>query len=385
MHKLAVIPENELFKKRTKRKRPSRQKISNAERIKNYQELNVGDYVVHASHGIGKYLGIETVAVNDKHKDYLLIKYSGDDKLFVPVDQIDLVQKFVGSEGKEPRLYKLGGTEWTKVKRRVQTSVEDIADDLIKLYAEREAKKGFSFSPDTPMQREFESLFPYQETEDQLTCIEEIKQDMERERPMDRLLCGDVGYGKTEVAIRAAFKAVNDGKQVAFLVPTTILAQQHYQTLQERFQGFPVTIDLLSRFRTAKQQKETLANLKKGKVDIIIGTHRLLSKDVKFHDLGLLIVDEEQRFGVKHKERIKQVKTNVDVLTLTATPIPRTLHMSLLGVRDLSVIETPPENRFPVQTYVVESTPTLIKEAIEREMARGGQVYYLHNRVDTIE
>ncbi len=384
LHKVALITESELFKKRTKKVR-RRQKISNAERIKNYQELKVGDYVVHASHGIGKYMGIETIKVNDIHKDYLLIKYLGDDKLYVPIDQIDLVQKFVGSEGKEPRIYKLGGTEWTKVKNRVKSSVEDIADDLIKLYAERESRKGFAFSPDTELQKEFEATFPYQETEDQLTCIEEIKRDMEKERPMDRLLCGDVGYGKTEVAIRAAFKAVNDGKQVAFLVPTTILAQQHYQTLQERFQGFPVTIDLLSRFRTAKQQKETLANLKKGKVDIIIGTHRLLSKDVKFHDLGLLIVDEEQRFGVKHKERIKQVKTNVDVLTLTATPIPRTLHMSLLGVRDLSVIETPPENRFPIQTYVLEYNPIFIREAIEREMARGGQVFFLYNRVENID
>jgi len=385
MHKLAVITENELFKKRTKRKRPSRQKISNAERIKNYQELKVGDYVVHASHGIGKYLGIETVAVNDKHKDYLLIKYSGDDKLFVPVDQIDLVQKFVGSEGKEPRLYKLGGSEWTKVKSRVQSSVEDIADDLIKLYAEREARKGYAFSPDSAMQREFESTFAYQETEDQIRCIEEIKVDMEKERPMDRLLCGDVGYGKTEVAIRAAFKAVADGKQVAILVPTTILAQQHYQTIQERFQGHAVEIGLLSRFRTAKQQKETLTGIKRGTVDIVIGTHRLLSKDVQYRDLGLLIVDEEQRFGVKHKERIKQLKTNVDVLTLTATPIPRTLHMSMLGVRDLSVIETPPENRFPIQTYVLEYNPIFIREAIEREMARGGQVYFLYNRVESID
>src|SRR5690625_1652891 len=385
MHKLAVIPENELFKKRTKRKRPSRQKISNAERIKNYQELNVGDYVVHASHGIGKYLGIETVAVNDKHKDYLLIKYSGDDKLFVPVDQIDLVQKFVGSEGKEPRLYKLGGSEWTKVKSRVQSSIEDIADDLIKLYAEREARKGYAFSPDSALQREFEATFPYQETDDQLRCVEEIKQDMEKERPMDRLLCGDVGYGKTEVAIRAAFKAIADGKQVAFLVPTTILAQQHYQTITERFQDHAVEIALLSRFRTAKQQKETLAGLKRGSIDIVIGTHRLLSKDVVYFDLGLLIVDEEQRFGVKHKERLKQIKTNVDVLTLTATPIPRTLHMSMLGVRDLSIIETPPENRFPIQTYVLEYNPVFIKEAIEREMGRGGQVFFLYNRVENID
>ncbi|HLS06844.1 MAG TPA: transcription-repair coupling factor [Bacillota bacterium] len=384
MQKLAIITENELFKHRTQRKR-RKQKISNAERIKSYQELNVGDYVVHESHGIGKYIGIETVEVSGLHKDYLVIIYSGDDRLLVPVDQIDLVQKYVGSEGKKPRLYKLGGSEWTKVKQRVQSSVEDIADELIKLYAEREAQKGYAFSPDTSMQREFEESFPYQETDDQLRCITEIKADMEKERPMDRLLCGDVGYGKTEVAIRAAFKAIADGKQVAILVPTTILAQQHFQTITERFQDYPINIGLLSRFRTSAQIKETLKDLKNGMIDLVIGTHRLLSKDIHFRDLGLLVVDEEQRFGVKHKERIKQLKTNVDVLTLTATPIPRTLHMSMLGVRDLSIIETPPENRFPVQTYVVEYHPMFIQETIEREISRGGQVFFLYNRVANIE
>ncbi|MEN1966458.1 transcription-repair coupling factor [Lentibacillus sp. N15] len=384
MHKLVIITENELFKKVTKRAR-KKQKISNAERIKNYQELKIGDYVVHANHGIGKYIGIETLVVNGLHNDYMLIRYSGDDKLYVPIDQIDQVQKFVASEGKEPKLYKLGGSEWTKVKRKVQSSVEDIADDLIKLYAEREARKGYAFSEDTDLQQEFEASFPYQETEDQLRCIEEIKQDMEKEQPMDRLLCGDVGYGKTEVAIRAAFKAVVDGKQVAILVPTTILAQQHFETIRERFQDQAVTIGVLSRFRTKKQQKETLEGLKRGTVDIVIGTHRLLSKDVQYRDLGLLVVDEEQRFGVKHKEKIKQLKTNVDVLTLTATPIPRTLHMSMLGVRDLSVIETPPENRFPIQTYVTEYNPVFIREAIEREMARGGQIFFLYNRVENID
>lgn len=384
MHKLVFITENELFKKRIKRQR-KRQKISNAERIKSYQELKVGDYVVHTNHGVGKYLGIETLEINGLHKDFMLIRYSGDDKLYVPIDQIDLVQKYVGSEGKEPKLYKLGGTEWAKVKRKVQSSVEDIADDLIKLYAERETRKGFAFSKDTEMQREFEASFPYQETEDQLRCIAEIKEDMEKDRPMDRLLCGDVGYGKTEVAIRAAFKAVMDGKQVAILVPTTILAQQHYDTIRERFQDYPIEIGLLSRFRTRKQQQETIKGIKKGTVDVVIGTHRLLSKDVEFYDLGLLVVDEEQRFGVKHKEKIKQMKTNVDVLTLTATPIPRTLHMSLLGVRDLSVIETPPENRFPIQTYVMEYNPIVVREAIEREMGRGGQVFFLHNRVESID
>ncbi|UFU01526.1 transcription-repair coupling factor (plasmid) [Radiobacillus kanasensis] len=384
IHRLAILTESELFKQRTVRPK-RKQKISNAERIKSYQELKVGDYVVHANHGIGKYLGIETLEVNGLHKDFMLVKYSGDDKLFVPIDQIDLVQKYVGSEGKEPKLYKLGGSEWKKVKSKVQSTVEDIADDLIKLYAEREATVGYAFSEDTLMQREFEDAFAYQETEDQIRCIEEIKKDMERSRPMDRLLCGDVGYGKTEVAIRAAFKAITDGKQVAILVPTTILAQQHYETIIERFQDYPINVGLLSRFRTRKQQKQTLEDLKKGLVDIVIGTHRLLSKDVEYKNIGLLIVDEEQRFGVKHKEKIKQLKTNVDVLTLTATPIPRTLHMSMLGVRDLSVIETPPENRFPIQTYVLEYNPVFLREAIEREMARGGQVFFLYNRVDNIE
>ena len=382
--KLAVITEEELFKNRIKKK-PRKQKLTNAERIKSYSELQVGDYVVHVNHGIGKYLGIETLEIKGIHKDYLNIHYQGSDKLYVPVEQIDQVQKYVGSEGKEPKLYKLGGSEWKRVKKKVENSVQDIADDLIKLYAEREASKGYAFSPDHEMQRQFESAFPYQETEDQLRSIQEIKKDMERERPMDRLLCGDVGYGKTEVAIRAAFKAIADGKQVALLVPTTILAQQHYETIMERFQDYPINIGLLSRFRTRKESNETIKGLKNGTVDIVIGTHRLLSKDVVYKDLGLLIIDEEQRFGVTHKEKIKQIKANVDVLTLTATPIPRTLHMSMLGVRDLSVIETPPENRFPVQTYVVEYNGALVREAIERELARGGQVYFLYNRVDDIE
>ncbi|MFB6469331.1 transcription-repair coupling factor [Cytobacillus sp. Hz8] len=384
LQKIAVITEEELFNKRTKRV-SRRQKLSNAERIKSYSELKVGDHVVHVNHGIGKYLGIETLEINGVHKDYLHIRYQGNDKLYVPVEQIDLVQKYVGSEGKEPKIYKLGGSDWQRVKKKVQSSVQNIADDLIKLYAEREAAKGFAFSPDGDMQREFEAFFSYQETEDQLRSIYEIKKDMERPRPMDRLLCGDVGYGKTEVAIRAAFKAVSDGKQVALLVPTTILAQQHYETLRERFQDYPINIGLLSRFRTKKQQTETINGLKNGSVDIVIGTHRILSKDISYRDLGLLIIDEEQRFGVTHKEKIKKLKTNVDVLTLTATPIPRTLHMSMLGVRDLSVIETPPENRFPVQTYVMEYNGGLVREAIERELARDGQVYFLYNRVEDIE
>lgn len=384
IQKIAVITEEELFNKKTKRSK-RRQKLSNAERIKSYSELKVGDYVVHVNHGIGKYLGIETLIINGVHKDYLHIRYQGTDKLYVPVEQIDLVQKYVGSEGKEPKVYKLGGNDWKRVKNKVQSSVQDIADDLIKLYAEREASRGYAFSPDGDMQREFETSFPYEETEDQIRSIHEIKKDMENERPMDRLLCGDVGYGKTEVAIRAAFKAIADGKQVALLVPTTILAQQHFETIRERFQDYPINIGLLSRFRTRKQQTETIKGLKAGTVDIVIGTHRILSKDITYRDLGLLIIDEEQRFGVTHKEKIKQLKTNVDVLTLTATPIPRTLHMSMLGVRDLSVIETPPENRFPIQTYVMEYNGGLVREAIERELARDGQVYFLYNRVEDIE
>lgn len=383
MQKLAVITEQELFNKKTK-KATRRQKLSNAERIKSYSELKVGDYVVHVNHGIGKYLGIETLSINGVHKDYLNLSYQGSDQLYVPVDQIELIQKYVASEGKEPKLYKLGGNDWKRVKSKVQSSVQDIADDLIKLYAEREASKGYAFSPDGDMQKDFEGSFPYNETDDQLRSIMEIKKDMERERPMDRLLCGDVGYGKTEVAIRAAFKAIADGKQVAFLVPTTILAQQHFETLRERYQDFPITIGLLNRFRTRKQQTETIKGIKAGTVDIVVGTHRLLSKDIQYHDLGLLIIDEEQRFGVTHKEKIKQLKANIDVLTLTATPIPRTLHMSMLGVRDLSVIETPPENRFPVQTYVMEYNGVLVREAIEREIARDGQVYFLYNRVEDI-
>lgn len=379
--RLAVITDAELFKGKPKRKaRP--QKMTNAERIKSYSEIKPGDHIVHVHHGIGKYYGVVTLEVGGVHKDYLDIRYRGEDKLFVPADQIDLIQKYVASGEKEPKLHKLGGAEWKKTKSKVSSAVKDIADDLIKLYAKREAEKGYAFSADDDLQRSFENAFPYDETGDQLRSIAEVKRDMERERPMDRLLCGDVGYGKTEVAIRAAFKAVADGKQVAFLVPTTILAQQHYETMKERFSGFPVEVSLLNRFRTRKEQTETLKGLKAGTIDIVVGTHRLLSKDVAYKDLGLLIVDEEQRFGVSHKEKLKQLKTNVDVLTLTATPIPRTLHMSMLGVRDLSVIETPPANRFPVQTYVMEHNFGLVREAIERELGRGGQVFYLYNRVE---
>ncbi|NEN80981.1 transcription-repair coupling factor [Paenibacillus elgii] len=382
---LVVITEGEMFTQKQRKARKVDKKIENAERIKNYQELKIGDYVVHVNHGIGKFVGIGTLEVGGIHKDYLHILYAGGDKLSVPIDQIDHVQKYVGSEeGKEPKVYKLGGADWNRVKSKARASVQDIADDLIKLYAERQATLGYAFNHDSNYQQEFEGMFPYEETSDQLRAIEEIKKDMEKPRPMDRLLCGDVGYGKTEVAIRAAFKAAIDGKQVAVLVPTTILAQQHYETFRERFSGYPFNIQVLSRFRSKKEQTETMKGIKNGTVDVVIGTHRLLSKDVQFKDLGLLIVDEEQRFGVSHKEKLKRLKTNVDVLTLTATPIPRTLHMSMLGVRDLSVIETPPENRFPVQTYVVEYSASLVREAIERELAREGQVYYLFNRVQGI-
>ncbi|WP_432813801.1 transcription-repair coupling factor [Staphylococcus canis] len=382
---LVVVTERELFQSKQKKTSKKRRKtISNAEKIKSYQELNVGDYVVHVHHGVGRYLGVETLEVGDVHRDYMKIQYKGTDQLFVPVDQMEQVQKYVGSEDKTPKLYKLGGSEWKKTKAKVQSSVEDIADELIALYKERESSVGYQFGPDTEEQHEFEMDFPYELTEDQDKSLREIKQDMESARPMDRLLCGDVGYGKTEVAVRAAFKAVMSGKQVAFLVPTTILAQQHYETLIERMRDFPVDIQLMSRFRTAKEVRETKEGLKSGKVDIVVGTHKLLAKTVEYKDLGLLIVDEEQRFGVRHKERIKSLKANVDVLTLTATPIPRTLHMSMLGVRDLSVIETPPENRFPVQTYVLEQNSNFIKEALERELAREGQVFYLYNRVQSI-
>ncbi len=381
---LVVITERELFKTKQKKQRKRTKTMSNAEKIKSYQDLNVGDYIVHVHHGVGRYLGVETLEVGDVHRDYIKLQYKGTDQLFVPVDQMDQVQKYVASEDKSPRLNKLGGSEWKKTKAKVQQSVEDIADELIALYKEREMSVGYQYGEDTAEQTTFEMDFPYELTPDQAKSIEEIKDDMERERPMDRLLCGDVGYGKTEVAVRAAFKAVMEGKQVAFLVPTTILAQQHYETLIERMQDFPVQIELISRFRSAKEVKETKEGLKSGYVDIVVGTHKLLSKDIQYKDLGLLIVDEEQRFGVRHKERIKTLKTNVDVLTLTATPIPRTLHMSMLGVRDLSVIETPPENRFPVQTYVLEQNSNFIKEALERELSRDGQVFYLYNKVQSI-
>lgn len=381
--RLAIIGDTEIY---GPVRRPRRVKAPReGTKISSFADLKEGDYVVHVHHGIGRYLGLQQLDVGGVKKDYLLIQYAGKDRLYVPVDQVSLVQKYVGGEGHVPRLYRLGGNEWNKVKSRVQEAVREMAQELLDLYARREAIPGHAFGPDTPWQREFEEAFPYTETPDQLRAIAEVKADMEKPRPMDRLLCGDVGYGKTEVAMRAAFKAVMDGMQVAVLVPTTILAQQHYETFKARFAPFPVKIAVLSRFCSPREQKVVIEALKRGEVDIVIGTHRLLSGDVGFKNLGLLIIDEEQRFGVAHKEKLKQLRYSVDVLTMTATPIPRTLHMSLAGVRDMSMIETPPEDRFPVQTYVVEYNPELVREAIRRELDRGGQVFIVHNRVQDID
>ncbi|HGK1003931.1 transcription-repair coupling factor [Streptococcus pneumoniae] len=380
--KILLITEHEIFQKKLKR-RFRRQHVSNAERLKDYNELEKGDYVVHHIHGIGQYLGIETIEIKEIHRDYVSVQYQNGDQISIPVEQIHLLSKYISSDGKAPKLNKLNDGHFKKAKQKVKNQVEDIADDLIKLYSERSQLKGFAFSADDD-QDAFDDAFPYVETDDQLRSIEEIKRDMQASQPMDRLLVGDVGFGKTEVAMRAAFKAVNDHKQVVILVPTTVLAQQHYTNFKERFQNFAVNVDVLSRFRSKKEQTATLEKLKNGQVDILIGTHRVLSKDVVFADLGLMIIDEEQRFGVKHKETLKELKKQVDVLTLTATPIPRTLHMSMLGIRDLSVIETPPTNRYPVQTYVLEKNDSVIRDAVLREMERGGQGYYLYNKVDTI-
>ena len=380
--KLAVITEGDIFGA-SKHKQAAR--ASSGEKISAFTDLNVGDYVVHESHGIGRYMGTVRLASEGTFRDFLHIQYQGSDKLYVPTDQLDRVQKYIGAEGEAPKLNRLSGGEWQRQKAKVQKAIQDIAGELIKLYAARTATPGYAFSPDTPWQRQFEDAFEYEETPDQMQAVADIKRDMEAPRVMDRLLCGDVGYGKTEVALRAIFKAVMDGKQAALLAPTTILVQQHYATMLRRFDGFPVRVDTISRFRTAAEQKQTLARLERGEVDVIIGTHRLLGKDVKYKDLGLLVVDEEQRFGVKHKEAIKQMKRNIDVLTLSATPIPRTLHMSMVGIRDMSLLRTPPEERYPVQTYVVEYSDGLVRDAILRELSRGGQVYVLHNRVQTIE
>ena len=382
--KLCVISDKEVFGQ-SKRKTTSRSNKKGVSKIKSFTELKLGDYVVHVNHGIGVYKGIKQLEVHGHKRDYLELSYNSGDTLYVPVEQLDLVQKYIGSEGKAPKISKLGGVEWIKAKNKVKKSIADIAEDLVKLYATRATLKGYKYGKDTVWQKQFEEEFPFEETPDQIIAIEEIKKDMESDKPMDRLLCGDVGYGKTEVAVRAAFKAVMDGKQVAFLVPTTILAEQHYKNLTKRFSDFPIKVEMVSRFRTIAQQKAVIQAVKEGNVDILIGTHRIIQKDVKFKDLGVLIVDEEQRFGVTHKEKIKSIRKNIDVLTLTATPIPRTLHMSLTGVRDISVIETPPEERYPIQTYVVEFNDQLIRDAILRELNRDGQVFFVYNRVETIK
>ena len=381
--RVAVLTEQDIF---GRHKAKLRRTASAGERIRHFREIAPGDYVVHAAHGIGKYLGVETLEVAGVHRDYLRIQYGGDDKLFVPTDQVGLLQKYIGSEGAAPRLHRMGTADWARARAKAQKSVEDIADHLLALYAERQLAKGHAFTPDDAMQREFEEAFPYEETEDQLRAVAEIKRDMESEKPMDRLLCGDVGFGKTEVAVRAAFKAAMDGFQVAVLVPTTVLAQQHYQTFAARFAEFAPKVDVVCRFRSVREQAATLHEVAHGRVDILIGTHAILNrKRVRFQNLGLLIVDEEQRFGVTQKEKIKEFAAGVDVLTLSATPIPRTLHMSLAGARDMSIIETPPADRLPVQSYVVESSDQVIRGAIERELARGGQIYFIYNRVESID
>jgi transcription-repair coupling factor (superfamily II helicase) len=377
-----IVSDKEVFgKDRKHRKAAGKNKGS---KINIFTELNMGDYVVHQSHGIGQYVGIQQLNVDSIRRDYLKIRYHDGDFLYIPTNQLDLIQKYIGSEGKEPKLHKLNGTDWAKTKSRVKESLKEIAEELVRLYATRQATKGYAYSKDTVWQKQFEDSFPYDETDDQLKCIDEVKQDMEMEKPMDRLLCGDVGYGKTEVAIRAIFKAVMDGKQVAYLVPTTILAQQHFNNFAERMKEFPVAVDVISRFRKQADQKKILKNVKDGSIDVLVGTHRLLQKDLRFKDLGLLIIDEEQRFGVAHKEKIKNIAPNVDVLTLTATPIPRTLNMSLVGIRDISIIEDPPEERQPVETFVMEYDPEIVRDAIRREISRTGQIFYLYNRVDSI-
>lgn len=380
--KFVLVSDKELFGEERKRKKPKKNK--KGAKIESFTDLRMGDYIVHDNHGIGIYKGIETIVSNNISRDYLKLVYSDDGVLYVPTNQMDMIQKYIGGESVKPKISKLGGTEWSKAKARTKGAVKIMAKDLLQLYAKRREAKGIIYSKDTVWQREFEDMFPYEETNDQLAAIEDVKKDMESPRVMDRLICGDVGYGKTEVAIRAAFKAVQDNKQVGYLVPTTILAQQHYNTFVERMKDFPIEIELMSRFRSKKQQKESLDRLKQGKSDIVIGTHRILSKDIKFKDIGLIIVDEEQRFGVTHKEKLKRIKENIDVLTLTATPIPRTLHMSLAGIRDISILEEPPQERQPIQTYVMEYNTEFIKDAIHRELSRGGQVYYLHNRVSNI-
>ena len=382
MVKFVAISDTDIFGERKKKRR--KKHGYSGSNISSFSDLNIGDYVVHENHGLGIYRGIEKVEVDHVVKDYIKIEYAGGSNLYILATQLDMIQKYADSEAKKPKLNRLGGQEWNKTKSKVKKAVAEIAKELVELYAIRQNGQGYAFSPDTEWQREFEEMFPFEETDDQLNAINEVKKDMESTKIMDRLICGDVGFGKTEIAIRAAFKAIQDNKQVAYLVPTTVLAQQHYKTFKQRFKDFPVRVEMLSRFRTKSNIDQNIRDLKKGYVDIVIGTHRLLSKDVKFKDLGLLIIDEEQRFGVKHKEQIKELKNNVDVITLTATPIPRTLHMSLIGIRDMCVMEEPPQDRMPIQTFVMEYNEEIARDAINRELARGGQVYFVHNRVQDI-
>ena len=379
-----VITAEELIEGEKKRRKVTHGAFKEGEKVV-FADLKIGDYVVHRTYGIGIYIGVNTIKADGTIKDYIKIKYKNDDILYVPTNQMDAIRKYVGGDKIQPKINRLGSKDWENTKAKVKKNLREVATELIELYAKREKAQGFKFSEDTPWQQEFEAKFPYQETDDQLRCIEEVKKDMQNQRPMDRLLCGDVGYGKTEVALRAAFKAVMDGKQVAYLAPTTVLAEQQYQEFKERMKDFPIKVEILNRFKSAKYQKEVIQKLKLGEVDIVIGTHRVLSKDVEFKDLGLLIIDEEHRFGVKDKEKIKQYKTNIDVLTMTATPIPRTMHMSIVGIRDMSVIYEPPHNRKPVQTYVLEYDTEVIREAITKELERGGQVFYLFNNVQGIQ
>ncbi len=380
--KFMVISETDIFGKVRKKKK---RKTYEGQKIQNFTELKVGDYVVHENHGLGIYQGIEKIEIDKVAKDYMKISYAAGGNLYIPATQLDLIQKYASADAKKPKLNRLGGQEWNKTKSRVRSAVKEIAKDLVQLYAARQEKEGFVYGEDTVWQKEFEEMFPFEETEDQLLAIEAVKRDMESTKIMDRLICGDVGYGKTEIAIRAAFKAIQENKQVVYLVPTTVLAQQHYNTFVQRMKEFPVRVDLMCRFRTSAQQKKTIEDTKRGLVDIIIGTHRVLSDDIEYKDLGLLIIDEEQRFGVQHKEKIKKLKENIDVMTLTATPIPRTLHMSLIGIRDMSVLEEAPNDRMPIQTYVMEYNDEMVREAIERELSRDGQVYYVYNKVKDID
>jgi len=381
---MIVLNEDNLFKQKEHKKGKYRSSLKDAKKISTIDELKKGDLIVHYDHGIGRFLGVTQLTLADYTNDYIHIAYKGDDTLYIPLENIHLIQKYIGSEGSKAKIHKLGGAEWAKTKQRVRKKVKDIADKLLKIYAAREEAKGFAFSPESDLQMDFENDFEYEETPDQLTAIEDVKRDMESTMPMDRLLCGDVGYGKTEVALRAAFKAVLDNKQVAYLAPTTVLSRQHYYTFKERLDQYGIKVALLNRFITKSVQRDILQKIMTGEIHIVIGTHRILSKDMNFNDLGLLIIDEEQRFGVEHKERVKELKINIDVLSLSATPIPRTLQMAIMGVKSMSLLETPPLNRYPIQTYVLERNDSIIRDSIQREMARNGQVFYLYNRVDDI-